>query len=145
SNELRTDAPPRTKRPLKMSPPEVTFFNTDDGVTLRLTRYTGGTKGPVMLAPGFGTPTLAYSIATVATNLPEALSAAGYDVGLFDYRASPDLPSARTQFTLDDIATRDYPAAVAAVREATGATSVQVMAHCIGSQAVLVAVKARPQ
>jgi choline dehydrogenase-like flavoprotein len=142
SNELRTDAPPRAKRPLKMSPPEVTFFNTDDGVTLRLTRYKGGTKGPVMLAPGFGTPTLAYSIDTVETNLPEALFAAGYDVWLFDYRASPDLPSARTQFTLDDIATRDYPAAVAAVREATGAPSVQVMAHCIGSMTFLMAMMA---
>jgi choline dehydrogenase-like flavoprotein len=142
SNELRTDAPPRVKRPLKMSPPEVRFFNTDDGVTLKLTRYNGGSKGPVMLSPGFGTPTLAYSIDTVDTNLPEALFAAGYDVWLFDYRASPDLPSARTQFTLDDVATRDYPAAVAAVRQATGAASVQVMAHCIGSMTFLMAMMA---
>ena len=91
SNELKTDGPPRVKRPLKMSAPDVHFFETDDKATLRLTRYRGGKKGPVLLAPGFGTPTLAYSIDTVDTNLPEALFASGYDVWLFDYRASPDL------------------------------------------------------
>jgi cholesterol oxidase len=145
SNELKTDAPPRKKRPLKMSAPEVHLFETDDATTLKLTRYQGGTKGPVILAPGFGTPTLAYTIDTVDTNLPEALFAAGYDVWLFDYRASPDLASASTQFTLDDIATRDYPAAVAKVREVTGAPTVQVMAHCIGSMTFLMAMMAGMQ
>jgi cholesterol oxidase len=139
SNELRTDAPPRTKRPLKMSAPETHMFETNDKTTLRLTRYQGGKKGPVILAPGFGTPILAYTIDTVDTNLPEALFASGYDVWLFDYRASPALPSARTQFTLDDIAKRDYPAAVAKVREVTGAPTVQVMAHCVGSMTFLMA------
>ena len=142
SNELKTDAPPRVKRPLKMSAPDVHFFETDDKTTLRLTRYRGGKKGPVMLAPGFGTPTLAYSIDTVDTNLPEALFASGYDVWLFDYRASPDLKSSRTQFTLDDIAKRDYPAAVAKVREVSGAPTVQVMAHCVGSMTFLMAMAA---
>jgi cholesterol oxidase len=142
SNELKTDASPRQKRPLKMSAPDVHFFETDDKTTLRLTRYHGGKKGPVIMAPGFGTPTLAYTIDTVDTNLPEALFASGYDVWLFDYRASPDLPSARTQFTLDDIAKQDYPAAVAKVREISGAPSVQVMAHCVGSMTFLMSMAA---
>jgi cholesterol oxidase len=139
SNELRADAPPRKKRPLQMSAPDVHFFETDDKTTLRLTRYRGGKKGPVVMAPGFGTSTLAYTIDTVDTNLPEALFASGYDVWLFDYRASPALASARTQFTLDDIAKQDYPAAVAKVREVSGAPSVQVMAHCVGSMTFLMA------
>jgi len=137
SNELQPDSQPRQRRPLKMSAPDVLFFKTGDGVELRLTRYNGGTKGPVMLAPGFGTSTLAFSIDTVDTNLPEALFAAGYDVWLFDYRASPDLASSHTQFTLDDIAKQDYPAAVAKVREIAPAPSVQVMAHCVGSMTLL--------
>src|SRR5499427_663559 len=137
SNELQPDGQPRQRRPLKMSAPDVYFFKTGDGVELRLTRYQGGTKGPVMLAPGFGTSTLAFSIDTVDKNLPEALFAAGYDVWLFDYRASPDLASSRTQFTLDDIAKQDYPAAVAKVREIAPAPSVQVMAHCVGSMTLL--------
>ena len=139
SNELQPNGPPRTKRPLKMSAPDVHFFTTSDDVELRLTRYNGGAKGPVMLAPGFGTSTLAYAIDTVDTNLPEALFAAGYDVWLFDYRASPDLPSSRTQFTLDEVAKQDYPAAVAKVRSVSGAPTVQVMGHCVGSLTFLMA------
>src|SRR5262245_55673488 len=139
SNELRADAPPRQKRPLQMSVPDVHFFETDDKATLRLTRYRGGKKGPVIMAPGFGTPTLAYTIDTVDTNLPEALFASGYDVWLFDYRASPALASARSQLPLDAIAKRDYPAAVATVRQISGAPTVQVMAHCVGSMTFLMA------
>ena len=139
SNELRPQGEPRERRPLKMSVPEVHFFKTGDGVELKLTRYQGGSKGPVILAPGFGTSTQAFTIDTVDTNLPEALFAAEYDVWLFDYRASPALASARTQFSLDDVAKQDYPAAVAKVREITGAPDVQVMAHCVGSMTFLMA------
>jgi len=142
ANELKPDAGPRERRPLRLPTAELHFFETNDGVELRLTRFKGGAKGPVVLAPGFGTSTTAFSIDTVDTNLPEALSAAGYDVWLFDYRASPDLPSAATQFTLDDVAKRDWPAAVAKVREISGAATVQVMAHCVGSMTFLMAMMA---
>jgi cholesterol oxidase len=145
SNELKPDGEPRTRRPLKMSPPEVYFFKTSDNVELKLTRYKGGTKGPVIMAPGFGTSTLAFSIDTVDTNLPEALFAAGYDVFLFDYRASPDLPSAQTQFTLDEVAKNDWPAAVAQVQAVSGTPTVQVMAHCVGSMTFLMAMMAGMQ
>ena len=74
---------------------------------------------------------------TVDTNLPEYLYANGYDVWLFDYRASPDLPSASTLFSLDDIAQKDYPAAIAKVREISGAPTVQMMVHCVGSMTFL--------
>ena len=117
ANEFEPDGPPRKKRTLRAPAPEVHFFNTTDGVQLRLIRYRGGSKGPVMVAPGFGTSTFAYSVDTVDTNFPEYLVANGYDTWLFDYRASPELASSLTQFTLDDIATKDWPAAVARVRE----------------------------
>ncbi|HEY1985143.1 MAG TPA: GMC oxidoreductase [Terracidiphilus sp.] len=133
ANEFNPQPTPRKKRPLRMCAPEVYHFLTEDGVELRLTRYKGGPKGPVMLSPGYGTSSLAYLIDTVDTNFPEFLYANGYDIWLFDYRASPALPSARTQFTLDDVATKDYPAAVAQVRAITGAADIQIMAHCIGS------------
>jgi cholesterol oxidase len=142
ANELKPDAGPRERRPLRLPTAELHFFETDDHVELRLTRHKGGTKGPVILAPGFGTSTLAFTIDTVDTNLPEALVAAGYDVWLFDYRASPDLPSAATQFTLDDVARRDWPAAVATVRKLSGAPTVQVTAHCVGSMTFLMAMMA---
>jgi cholesterol oxidase len=133
------DAPPREHRPLRLPPSEVHFFRTDDDVELRLTRFNGGGKGPVILSPGFGTSAQAYLLDTTETNYPEYLVEQGYDTWILDYRASPALESGGTQFTLDDIAQYDYPAAVAKVREVTGAESVQVMAHCIGSLTFLMA------
>jgi cholesterol oxidase len=132
----------RKKRPLRMKAPELYWVKTSDGTMVRLTRYGGGGKGPVMMSPGFGVSTLSFSTDTIDTNLPEYLYAHGYDVWLFDYRASPELASAATGFTLDDIARKDYPAAVQRVREVTGAETVQMIAHCIGSMTFLMAMMA---
>ncbi len=133
-------AAPRRRRELRCGAPEVHDFRTQDGVTLRLTRFRGGSKGPVILSPGFGTSALAYTIDTTDTNFPEYLFEHGYDVWVLDYRASPALEVSSTQFTLDDIALFDYPAAVRTVLEASGADSVQVMAHCIGSLTMLMSI-----
>lgn len=128
------DAPPRQKRPLRVSLPEVYPFVTPDGVTLRLTRYQGGTRGPVILSHGLGVSSLIFAIDTIDTNLLEYLYAHGYDVWLLDYRASIALPeTAGRPANGDEIATQDYPAAVAKVREITGRTNVQVVVHCYGA------------
>jgi cholesterol oxidase len=113
-----------------------------DDAWLRLVRYEGGRRGPVLLAAGFGMSATSFLCDTVETNLAEYLVAKGYDVWLFDYRASIDLPSARTQFSLDDIATSDWPTAVAEVRRVTGAGSVQVLGHCVGSVSLMMALAA---
>lgn len=126
-------------RPLRMSEPRTIFFETGDGAELRLIRYEGGPKGPVVLAPGFGTSTLAFSTTTVETNLPELLFEKGYDVWLFDYRSSPELPVSATQYTLDEIITEDWPAAIDRVAAESGSPDVQVVAHCVGSGTVLAA------
>jgi cholesterol oxidase len=140
-----TQAP--SARPLRLPEPEVIWCgpdgewrnHRDDGSWLRLTHYLGkGTKGPVMLAPGFGMTTSAYVATTIDTNLAESLYKQGYDVWLFDYRASPDLPSASRSFDLDDIATRDWPTAVEEVHRRTG-KRVHVFAHCVGSMTFLMA------
>ena len=133
------DAAPREHRALTCGEAEVHFFRTDDDVELRLTRFNGGPKGPVILSPGFGNSGHAFLLDTTEQNFPEYLHAHGYDVWVLDYRASPSLASAPTQFTLDDIAKHDYPAAVRTVREISGAETVQVMAHCIGSATFLMA------
>jgi len=106
---------------------------------LRLVRYEGGRRGPVLLAAGFGMPSTSFLVDTVETNLAEHLVDAGYDVWLFDYRASTDLPSATSAFTLDDIARHDWPEAVAEVRRVTGAGSVQALGHCVGSASLMMA------
>jgi cholesterol oxidase len=129
---------PRPRRKLRAPLPEVHDVVTQDCTTVRLTRYRAGSKGPVIIAPGFGVTAASYAIDTIETNLVEHLAERHYDVWLFDYRASPTLVSARTEFSLDDIARQDWPSAIRHVREATN-TDVQVIAHCIGSMTLLMA------
>jgi pimeloyl-ACP methyl ester carboxylesterase len=113
---------------------------TSDGTEVRLTRYATGGKGPVVLAPGYGNSARAFALETVPKSFAAYLAEHGYDVWLFDYRASPDLESSGTQFTVDDIAMRDWPAAIAEVRRETGAESVQAFGHCIGGLTLFMAI-----
>ena len=129
----------RKRRPLHAPPPEVHYFSTSDGAELRLVRFQGGKKGPLVCAPGFSNSTYVFTFDGVEQNFAEFFSSQGYDTWLFDYRASPALPVAHSQFTIDDIAIRDWPAAVDYVRKATGAPDVQVIAHCMGSMTCFMA------
>ncbi|MGH0256294.1 alpha/beta fold hydrolase [Sinorhizobium meliloti] len=123
----------RKKRELRTGDPEVYWFDTPDGFRLRLARYKGGDKGPVLLSHGLGVSSLIFSIDTINTNLVEFLYAAGYDCWLLDYRASIELPYAERLFSADDVALQDYPAAVKEVLRLTGAESLQAIVHCYGA------------
>lgn len=126
-------------RPLKVSVPDVHFFRTTDDVELRLKRYQGGDKGPVILSHCIGVSSLMYSIDTIETNLLEYLFAHGYDVWLLDHRLSIELPASYQQSTMDDVATKDYPATVKKVCEISGAATVQIVAHGVGSSTLTMA------
>ncbi|MFI5231446.1 MAG: GMC family oxidoreductase N-terminal domain-containing protein [Gemmatimonadales bacterium] len=134
---LDPDAPPRTLRELRTDPPETHFFSTADGVPLRLVRYAGGDKGPVLLAHGFGMSGRVFSTDTVETNLVEYLSEAGFDLWVLDHRASIELPTCEGAFTADHIAEHDLPAAVAKVREVTRAARIDVVAQGLGALTLL--------
>jgi cholesterol oxidase len=109
---------------------------------LRLTRYHGGNKGPLVMASGFGMSAFSFATRTVRTNLVEHLVREGYDVWLFDYRDGIDLPSSPESSTIDDIALKDWPTAVAEVVRVTGVDSVQALGHCVGSVSLLMAMLA---
>jgi cholesterol oxidase len=123
----------------RLPAPTVHGVPTSDGTEIRLTRYALGGKGPIVLAPGYGNASHAFTLETVETNFVEFLGKHDYDVWLLDYRSSPALPAARTQFTVDDIALRDWPAAIDTVRRESGADSVQVLAHCVGGLSLFMA------
>jgi cholesterol oxidase len=133
------DGPPRKKRQLRVSAPEIHSFTTSDGIALRLTRYRdtsknqASLKGPVVLAHGLGVSSRIFSMDTIDTNLVEYLYAHDYDVWLLDLRASIELPASAKKFNGDDVAKYDYPAAVAKVLAVTGKPSVQMVVHCYGS------------
>ncbi|UXY16357.1 GMC oxidoreductase [Chitiniphilus purpureus] len=130
---------PRSARALRSGTPQVHGVTTADGVSLRLTRYRGGDKGPVLLSHGLGVASTLFSLDTIDTNLLEYLYEAGYDVWLLDYRASILLPACRSQFTGDHIARYDYPAAVDKVRALTGRDRIDIVAHCFGASTLFMA------
>jgi cholesterol oxidase len=143
STAFDPDAPPRQKRALRVGAPVVYTFPAKDGVPLRLTRYQGGTKGPVILSHGLGVSSLIFSLDTIDTNMLEYLYSHGYDVWLLDFRNSILLPDdANMQASGDDVALNDYPAAVDKVRAVTGVPDVQMVVHCWGSTTFFMAMLA---
>jgi cholesterol oxidase len=127
------DAPLPLAPHRRWTPESPVTITTSDGVKIQLTRYRGGSRGPVLLVPGFTTVASSFDTPTVRRNLVQFLCEKGFDVWLLDYRASPAFEPAWSAFTIDDIARRDYPAAVRAVCQATGSPQVQIVAHCVGS------------
>ena len=108
-------------------------FTTDDGRSLNLLHVTGAqtpTRGPVLLVHGAGVRANIFR-PPVATTFVDALLADGYDVWLENWRASIDLPPC--QWTLDQVALYDHPAAVQTVLSETGATRLKAVIHCQGS------------
>lgn len=136
------EAPRREVPPLRVCDPEVHLPKTKDGLQLRLTRYRGGDRGPVVLAHGLGVSSRIFSIDTIDTNLLEYLYSHGFDTWLLDYRVSIELPTSLRQSTADDVATKDYPAAVSNVLAVTGADSVDMVVHCYGATTFFMAMLA---
>jgi cholesterol oxidase len=133
STPFNPAAAPRRRRRLDLPAPQELEYRTDDGVALRLTRYAGGRRGPVLLAHGMGANPLTFNLDTVEVNTVEYLVQAGFDVWLQEWRGSTLLPTARTQFDADTVAHHDHRAAQAAVRAHTGRADLHVVSHCVGS------------
>ena len=112
------------------------------GACSRLIRYGGsGRKGPVVLGHAFAMSSTSYALTFQQPSLTQYLLDNGYDVWLFDYRTSTELPSAWSPSTLDEIATIDWPRAVDYVYAATN-RKVQAFGHCAGSVTLLMALLA---
>ena len=141
SSAFDPDAPPRKKRELRAPEPAVETVITEDGARIRLTRFPGA-RGPVLLAHGLGGSSELFTLDTVDTNLVEFLASHGFDVWTLDWRGSNELPTAVGDWTLDDVALRDWPAAVAHVRAATGAQQVAAIGEGVGAMTMLGAVLA---
>jgi len=127
-----------------LAAPDGILRGVGDDAQLMLTHHPSpaATKGPVLVAAGFSMRANSLAQPTTDTSLAEALAEAGFDVWLFDYRSCIALPSCRHDHTLDDIARVDWPEGIAEVRRRTGADTVQVVAHCVGSASLLMALLA---
>jgi hypothetical protein len=112
-------------------------FRTDDDTELALTRVRGDrdpVRGPLLLVHGAGVRSAIFH------QLTGPLTTAGWDVWLLDWRASIDLPP--TEWTLDQAALYDHPAAVRRVLAETGADRLSAIVHCQGSVSFTMAVAA---
>jgi pimeloyl-ACP methyl ester carboxylesterase len=108
-------------------------FTAGDGLELNLVNVRGRrepAKGPVLLVHGAGVRANIFR-APVERTLVDELVDAGYDVWLENWRASIDIPP--NEWTLDQAAVHDHPAAVRKVVEETGADEVKAVIHCQGS------------
>lgn len=106
-------------------------FTAGDGAPLNLINICDRpTMGPVLLVHGSGVRANLFR-PPVETSIVDALIQAGYDVWLENWRASIDFD--QYQWTLDEAAVFDHPAAVRTVLEETGADSLKAIVHCQGS------------
>ncbi len=95
------------------------------------------TRGPVLLIHGSGVRANLFYGAPLRQTLVDALVERGYDVWLENWRASIDLPP--REYTLDQGAAYDHPAAVARVRRETGADTLKAIVQCQGSTSLTMA------
>lgn len=93
--------------------------------------------GPVLMIAGTSVRAGIFSPPLPRT-LPRMLSDEGYDVWLLDWRASIDLPA--TDFTLDDAAVYDHPAAVATICAVTKRDRIKAIVHCQGSTSFMMSI-----
>ena len=96
-------------------------------------------KGPVLLVHGAGVRANLFCPPSIIT-LPAMLSEAGYDVFLMNWRASIDLEP--TQYTFDDAAVNDFPAAVETILRVAQAQTLKAVVHCQGSHAFMMSLAA---
>lgn len=125
---LRADQPPLTRL----------RYRADDGWgadLFHLPPLPGAGAEPVILAHGLGGSHRDFAL-EAGRGLAQALRGAGFAVYLLEHRGDPcavaptDFPS----FTLDDIATRDVPAAIDRVVEHSGYPRVLWVGHGLGAQ-----------
>lgn len=108
-------------------------FTTEDGHDLNLINVRGASepwREPVVLVHGAGVRGNIFR-APVRTTIVDALVERGYDVWLENWRASIDFEP--NDWTLDQAARYDHPAAVRTVVEDTGHHAVKAIIHCQGS------------
>lgn len=116
-----------------MDADEIVPFQAGDGRACNLIHVASAkrsTKGPVLLVHGAGVRANVFR-PPVEKTFVDALIEDGYDVWLENWRASIDF--APNEWTLDQAALYDHPAAVRTVVERTGAPKIKAVIHCQGS------------
>lgn len=111
-------------------------------VHIRLTRYRWGQgairqpdpkKPPVMLIHGYSASGTSFAHPSLPCSLAQHLCDEGRDVWVLDLRSSAGMPAARYPWSFEEIGYGDIPVAVAHICAATGFGKIDIVAHCMGS------------
>ncbi|MFX1680053.1 alpha/beta fold hydrolase [Mitsuaria sp. CC2] len=105
----------------------------DRPVLIRLTRYGRPGGEPVLLIHGYSASGTTFAHHSVRPGPAKLLWDAGHDVWVLDLRTSAGLPTARLPWTFEESAFNDIPLAVDRVLRETGRERLNVLAHCMGS------------
>jgi len=116
-----------------MTTERVVPFRARDGFAANVINVRGSErpeKGPVLLVHGAGVRANIFR-APSGRNIVDSLVEAGYDVWLENWRASIEFEP--NEWTLDQAAVHDHPAAVETVVRETGSPELKAIIHCQGS------------
>ncbi|MBB2487087.1 alpha/beta fold hydrolase [Mitsuaria sp. WAJ17] len=102
-------------------------------VMIRLTRYRREGGRPLLMIHGYSASGTTFAHHSVQPGPARLMHEAGWDVWILDMRTSAGMPTARLPWTFEECALNDIPVAMDAVRRATGAVPMDVLAHCMGS------------
>ncbi len=108
----------------------------------RLSRYPAANtqQPPVLMIHGYSASGTTFAHHSVNPNLASFLWHRGRDVWILDMRSSCGMPTSRRNFSFEELAYADIPLAVEQVCEISGAEKIDVVAHCMGSAMLSMAV-----
>ncbi|UDF36796.1 UNVERIFIED_ORG: alpha/beta fold hydrolase [Shinella sp. XGS7] len=121
-----------SREPVDRQPRE----DDDRPVMIRLTRYrarAGAHGQPLLMIHGYSASGTTFAHHSVQPGPAKLLWDAGFDIWVLDMRTSAGLPTARLPWTFEECALNDIPVAVDQVLRATGRANLDVLAHCMGS------------
>ncbi len=116
-------------------------------VNIRLTRYaqSNSTLPPIVMIHGYSASGNTFTHHSINPNMARYFWKQGRDVWVLDMRTSSGMPTAMLPWSFEDVAFADIPVAVDHICQHTGKDKVDVIAHCMGSAMLSMAILAPPE
>ena len=116
-------------------------------VPVRLTRYKNVTSNrpPVVMIHGYSASGSTFTNTTLNPSLAQYFWNKGRDVWVVDLRTSSAMPSALQPWSFEDVAFEDIPVIVEHICQKTQQDKIDVIAHCMGSTMLSIAILSRPE
>ncbi|MGH1372668.1 MAG: alpha/beta fold hydrolase [Cellvibrionaceae bacterium] len=116
-------------------------------VNIRLTRYAQGNSPlpPIVMIHGYSASGNTFTHGSINPNMARYFWKQGREVWVLDMRTSSGMPTAMLPWSFEDVAFADIPVAVDHICRTTGKEKVDIVAHCMGSAMLSMAILAPPE